>query len=118
MTTDIKCVLQMEVPIIVLLGERSLSVREVVELAPGSIIELPKSAEDELELLVNNKPVATGTAVKIGENFGLRVSFVGNVRKRMEAVSSVLRSLASTEGDDDVDEDSAASLAEAMLSGQ
>mgnify|MGYP001799607285 CR=1 FL=1 len=44
---------RLEVPISVRLGERSLRVREVRGLVPGSIIELPQRAEDELTLVVN-----------------------------------------------------------------
>ena len=47
-------VLKLEVPLIVQIAERSMRVRDVVNLAPGSIVELPKSAEEELEILVNN----------------------------------------------------------------
>lgn len=78
-------VLKLEVPIIVRLGERLMTVEEVIGLAPGALIELPKSAEAELDLMVNNKVVGTGTAAKVGENFGIRISFIGDVRSRLEA---------------------------------
>jgi flagellar motor switch protein FliN/FliY len=74
--------LKLEVPIIVRLAERTMRVSEVLDLAPGSIIELPKSAESELDLLVNNRPVGVGVAVKVGENFGLRVTHVGDPATR------------------------------------
>ena len=76
----------LEVPVICLLGERTMSLGDVVGLLPGSIIELPKNADEELELLVNNKAVATGTAVKVGENFGIKVAFIGDVKSRIEAM--------------------------------
>ncbi len=74
--------LKLEVPIIVRLAERIMRVSEVLDLAPGSIIELPKSAESELDLLVNNRPVGVGVAVKVGENFGLRVTHMGDPANR------------------------------------
>ena len=87
MPSDIRAILSLEVPIIVLLGERLMKTSEVVQLVPGAIIELPKNAEDELALQVNNKPIGTGQAVKVGENFGLRVSFIGDLRARIEALA-------------------------------
>ena len=59
-------------------------------LAPGAIIELPKPAEDELEVLVNNKTVGTGLAVKVGENFGVRVAFIGDLKQRILALGQPL----------------------------
>jgi len=84
---QLDAILKLEVPIIVLIGERRLPLSHLLSLRPGSILELPKSAEDELELLVNNKPIGTGIAVKLGENFGLKTSFVGNLRQRIEALA-------------------------------
>src|SRR5436853_7783746 len=86
MASELSAVLRLEVPVIVRLGERTMSVSDVVGLVPGAIIELPKNAEDELDLLVNNKQIGTGTAVKVGENFGLRISYIGDVRERIAAL--------------------------------
>ena len=80
-------VLQLEVPIVVRLGERTMRVADVTALAPGAIIELPKNAEEELDLLVNNRPIGTGTSVKIGENFGIRISFIGDITTRLDALA-------------------------------
>lgn len=107
---DVQRILSLEVPIVVLMGERVMRLREVIGLIPGAIIELPKNADDELELLVNNKVVGTGSAVKVGENFGVRVAYVGDVRERVKALGAV--------EDTAAEDDEAAALAEAMLSGQ
>ena len=83
---ELSSILRLEVPVIVRLGERSMTMNEVLNLVPGAIIELAKHAEEELDLLVNNKQIGTGTAVKVGENFGLRISFIGDVRHRIAAM--------------------------------
>ena len=72
-------ILTLEVPVIVLLGQRSLKVADVLVWGPGTILELGKSADEPLELFVNNKALARGVAVKVGENFGLRLTGVGAV---------------------------------------
>jgi flagellar motor switch protein FliN/FliY len=86
MASDLKAILSLEVPLIVLLGERVMRVSEVCALGSGAIVELPKGAEEELTLLVNNKPVGTGVAVKVGENFGIRITYMGDLRERIEAM--------------------------------
>lgn len=83
---DVDRILKLEVPIIVLLGTRTMEMASVIDLVPGAIIELPKGADEELELLVNNKSVGTGTAVKVGENFGIQLSYIGDARARIEAM--------------------------------
>ena len=86
MPADVTAILKLEVPLIVRLGERQMTLAQVISLVPGVIIELPKSAEEELELLVNNKRLGLGTAVKVGENFGIRITQIGDIKSRVEAM--------------------------------
>lgn len=79
-------IMLLEVPIIVRIGSRKMSLGEVVGLTPGMIVELPQQAGDQLDLLVNNKPIGSGTAVKVGENFGLKISYIGEAKDRIEAM--------------------------------
>ncbi len=88
MPADIKAILQLEVPLIVQIAMRMMTVEEVTSLVPGAIIELPKPADDELALLVNNKPIGAGTAVKVGENYGLRVTYIGDLQDRIAAMAT------------------------------
>ena len=87
MSADLDAIMRLEVPVIVQIGERMMSLEDVMNLAPGAIIELPKPADDELEILVNNKQIGLGNAVKVGENFGVRVTYVGDVRLRIAALA-------------------------------
>ena len=64
-----------------------LSMDEVLDLVPGAIIELAKNSEEPLDLMVNNKQIGFGTAVKVGENFGIRIEHIGDVRDRIQALS-------------------------------
>ena len=83
---DIARLLSIEVPIIVQLSERTMALSEILNLTTGSIIEFDKPADGDLELKVNNKIVGSGQAVKVGENFGLRVSRLGTLRERIQAL--------------------------------
>lgn len=84
--SDVTAILRLEVPIIVRLAERTMKVSDILGLVPGAIIELTKSAEEELDVLVNNKCIGRGEAVKVGENFGVRISTIGDARDRIAAL--------------------------------
>jgi flagellar motor switch protein FliN/FliY len=109
---DLRTILSLEVPLVVRLGERSMDMGELVALTPGSIIELTKSAEDELDVLVNNRTIGTGTAVKLGENFGIRISSIGKPAARVEALGTP------PEPEETLSNDEAAELAARLLAGQ
>lgn len=79
-------ILTIEVPIIVQLSERTMTLSEILKLTTGAIIEFDKPADSELELKVNNKCIGSGQAVKVGENFGLRVVRIGSIRERIQAL--------------------------------
>lgn len=86
MPTDLNAILRIEVPVIVQIASRDMRVRDVANLAPGAIIELPKLADEDLEILVSNQPIGLGTAVKVGENFGIRVTQIGDLEDRIRAM--------------------------------
>ena len=85
-TPHLERILALEVPIVVRLAVRVMKVSEVTALVPGAILELPKSSDSELDLMVNNRVVGTGLAVKVGENFGIRISEIGSAAQRVEAL--------------------------------
>src|SRR3954464_15849641 len=74
-------ILRLEVPVIVKLAERKLSLSEVMRLGTGAIIEFARGSEEPLELLINNKVIGLGEAVKVGENFGLKITQIGDVKQ-------------------------------------
>jgi flagellar motor switch protein FliN len=78
---EIMRILRISVPVIVKLAERNIPTADVMKLSVGSILEFHKSADAPLELMINNKTVGVGLAVKVGENFGIRLSQVGDVRQ-------------------------------------
>lgn len=56
------------------LGRTHKLIKEILELGPGSIIELNKMAGEPVDILVNGKNVAKGEVVVIDENFGVRIT--------------------------------------------
>lgn len=60
------------------LGRTSIPVRDVLQLGPGSIVELDKLAGEPVDILVNGKLIARGEVVVVDENFGVRVTEIAS----------------------------------------
>ncbi|MFI7596940.1 flagellar motor switch protein FliN [Actinoplanes sp. NPDC049681] len=56
------------------LGRTRMSVRELLSLIPGAIVELDRAAGSPADLLVNGRLIARGEVVVIDENFGIRIT--------------------------------------------
>lgn len=55
------------------LGEAQMPLRQVLELAPGSVVELDRLVGEPVSVLVNGHPFATGEVVAIDDTFGVRI---------------------------------------------
>ncbi len=86
---EVHRLLAIEVPVIVQLGMRKMTVGEVMRLAVGAIIEFHKPADEELDLLANNQAIGKGHAVKVGENFGIKVTSTGPVKDMIRKLGGV-----------------------------
>ncbi|HYG60512.1 MAG TPA: flagellar motor switch protein FliN [Symbiobacteriaceae bacterium] len=63
-----------EMEVAVHLGQTRRSIREILALSEGSVLELDRLAGESVDILVNNRLVARGEIVVIGENFGVRIT--------------------------------------------
>ncbi|MCA9251396.1 MAG: FliM/FliN family flagellar motor C-terminal domain-containing protein [Phycisphaerae bacterium] len=88
LSPELRKLFHLQVPIIVHLAERTMPMREVLELGAGSIIEFSRSSDAELDLVVGNRHIGKGQAVKVGENFGLRITEIGPLEARIRAMGS------------------------------
>ena len=84
---DLYRILNLNVPVIVCLANRTMRLSEVVQLTAGSIIEFDKSSDDDLDLLISNKRIGQGQAVKVNENFGLRITDISTIQDKIAALS-------------------------------
>jgi flagellar motor switch protein FliN len=71
---NLDMLLDIPLQVTVELGRTKRSVKEVLELSAGSIVELDKLAGEPVDILVNNRLIAKGEVVVIDENFGVRVT--------------------------------------------
>ncbi|MBX3097287.1 MAG: flagellar motor switch protein FliN [Fimbriimonadaceae bacterium] len=69
------------------LGRLKMAVRDIVELAVGSIVELDKTAGEPVDVLVNGKLVARGEVVVIEDNFGVRITEIITQQERLQRLN-------------------------------
>jgi flagellar motor switch protein FliN/FliY len=71
---NLKLVMGVELNVSLRFGQRQMPLRDVLELASGSVIELDRQVDDPVELLLDGKVIARGEAVIVDGNYGLRVT--------------------------------------------
>ncbi|KWW10926.1 MULTISPECIES: flagellar motor switch phosphatase FliY [Peribacillus] len=78
----------MDIPlqVTVELGRTKRSVKDILELSSGSIIELDKLAGEPVDILVNSRLIAKGEVVVIDENFGVRVTDIMSQSERLNKI--------------------------------
>ena len=78
MAENINLIMDVPLEVTVELGRTSKSISEILDFAPGKIIELNKIAGEPIDVLVNGKYVAKGEVVVIEESFGVRITEIVN----------------------------------------
>ncbi len=85
---NIGLLLDVPLKLTVELGRTTKLVKEILALAPGSVVELDKLAGEAVDILVNEKLIAKGEVVVIDENFGVRITEIINPEERLNAVQA------------------------------
>ncbi|QQZ07940.1 flagellar motor switch phosphatase FliY [Heyndrickxia vini] len=83
-TRNLNMLLDIPLQVSVELGKTKRSVKEILELGSGSIIELDKLAGEPVDILVNRQLIAQGEVVVIDENFGVRITDIVSQRERIK----------------------------------
>jgi flagellar motor switch protein FliN/FliY len=85
---NIDLILDVPLDISVILGKTKKSIKEVLNLIPGSIVELEKLADEPVEILVNGTLIAHGEVVVVNENFGIRITAIDSPKQRLTNLKS------------------------------
>jgi len=85
-SNNLSMLLDIPLQVTVELGRTKRSVKEILELSSGSIIELDKLAGEPVDILVNNRLIAKGEVVVIDENFGVRVTDILSQTDRLKKI--------------------------------
>ena len=65
------------------LGRARMSIQDLLNLSPGSVIELDKIAGEALDILINGRLVARGEAVVVNDKFGVRITDIVSPAERV-----------------------------------
>jgi flagellar motor switch protein FliN/FliY len=83
---NIDLLLDVELPITVSFGETEMQLKDVLNLGVGSVIELDKSVNDPVTVIVNQKPIAKGEVVMVEGNYGVRILEVESAAERIKSL--------------------------------
>ncbi len=85
-TENLKVLENIDVNLTVEVGRTEITIRELLRLNEGSVVELDRLAGDPLDIMVNNTKIAKGEVVMVGERFGVRSGEIVDPEKRMESI--------------------------------
>ena len=85
-TMNLDVLLDVELPINIAFGYTEMPLKDVLKLGTGSVIELNKSVNDPVTIIVNKKPVARGEVVMVDGNYGVRILEVESTADRIRSL--------------------------------
>jgi flagellar motor switch protein FliN/FliY len=83
---NLELVMDVTLNLSVELGKTNLSIKEVLELTRGSVVELERVAGEPVDLMANGKLIARGEVVVIEDNFGLRITSIVSPAERLRGL--------------------------------
>lgn len=83
---NIEMLLDIPLEVSVELGRTKIAIRDMIQLGPGSIIELDKLIGEPVDLLVNDNLIAKGEVVVFDENFGIRITDIVTPAERLKSL--------------------------------
>lgn len=81
-------ILDIDLPLVVRFGRTELPLRTLTTLGPGSMIDLGRSPDEPVEVLISNRVVARGDVVIVGGNYGVRVRDVVSPAERARTLEA------------------------------
>jgi flagellar motor switch protein FliN len=84
----IDVILDIDLPLVVRFGRTELPLKTLTRLGPGSVIDLGRSPDDPVEVLVSNRVVARGEVVIVSGSYGIRILDVVSQRERVRSMEA------------------------------
>ncbi|MCL2877705.1 MAG: flagellar motor switch protein FliN [Acidobacteria bacterium] len=83
---NLDLLLDVDLPVSVAFGSSEMTLKDVLNLGTGSVIELHKSVNDPVSIIVNQKPIARGEVVMVDGKYGVRVLEVESTADRIRSL--------------------------------
>ena len=84
---NIELILDVQLQVSVVLGKSKKSIKDILTLGSGSVVELDRMVEDQVDVLVNGTLIAKGEIVVVNENFGVRLTSVLSQADRIKELN-------------------------------
>jgi flagellar motor switch protein FliN/FliY len=84
---NVDLIMDIELPIVIRLGSTEMTLKEIMRMGPDAIIELNKSVDEPVELLVNDQTIAKGEVVVVEGNFAFRVTEITSRSSRIKTLT-------------------------------
>jgi flagellar motor switch protein FliN len=85
---NLELLMDVELPVMLRFGCREATLREVLEMATGAVLELDREIQEPVDLVLNGKIIARGEVVVIDGDFGLRVTEVASPQQRVNSFTA------------------------------
>ncbi|MFZ0685979.1 MAG: FliM/FliN family flagellar motor switch protein [Terriglobales bacterium] len=83
---NVNLLLEVKLNLVLRFGQRMLSLREILDLNAGAVIELNREVQEPADLLLGDKVIARGQVVIVDGNYGLRITEVVDTQQRIETL--------------------------------
>lgn len=85
---NLAVLMDIDLPLVVRFARTDLTLKALTELGPGSIVDMGRSPEDPVEILVGGQVVAQGEVVVVGGNYGVRIINLLGPAERLRALEA------------------------------
>ncbi|OVE76286.1 flagellar motor switch protein FliN [bacterium E08(2017)] len=83
---NLKMILDIPVDVRVELGNTNISIKDILKMGAGSVVELDREAGSPADIVVNGKLIGQGDVVVINDNFGIRITKLVDPEERIESL--------------------------------
>jgi flagellar motor switch protein FliN/FliY len=83
---NLDVILDIELPLTVRFGRTEMTLQALTSVGPGSVIDLDRSPDEPVEVLINEKVIARGEVVVVAGNYGVRVTEVTSAADRIRSM--------------------------------
>lgn len=84
---NIDLILDVPLQVSVVLGKSRRAIKDVLAMGAGSVVELDRMVEDQVDVLVNGTLIARGEIVVVNENFGVRITSILSPAERLREIN-------------------------------
>jgi len=84
---NLEMIYEIPVEVTAELGSTTISIKDLLGLGPGSVVELERMAGESIDLMVNGVLIGKGDVVVVNENFGMRITEVVCLEERIKKIS-------------------------------